>query len=394
MYYIGIDIAKKSHEVCFVDQNGQILDGNSFKIPNTLSGVNKLQQMLDRYALTPENAQVGMEATGHYWLVLYSWLFEKGFDIKVINPIVTDALRHMRVRKVKNDRVDAEIVAKVLMLGEYQETAIADGDILALRQLCRFRLWQVQTMGDLKRKVIALLDQVFPEYADLFSDVFGMTSKELLLQYTTPEEIAAVSARKLTTLLGKSSKGHFGKEKALEIQAAAKGSLGITVATDAFAFQIRQMVEQLEFVEEQITLLDQQIESYMAKLESPITTIPGVGPVYGAVILSELGDIHRFPSAKQIVSYAGIDAQVNESGDFKGTEAHMSKRGSPYLRRAIFGAAFVASWADPQLKEYYQSLRARGKPHRVAVGAVARKLCYLIFAVLSENRAYEVRARL
>ena len=391
MYYIGIDIAKRAHEVCFMDQDGQVLDGNSFKIPNTLSGVDKLQQMLDRYTLTPQNAQVGMEATGHYWLVLYSWLFEKGFDIKVINPIVTDAQRNMRIRKIKNDRVDAEIVAKVLMLGEYQETAIADGDTLALRQLCRFRLWQVQTVGDLKRKVIALLDQVFPEYADLFSDVFGMTSKELLLQYTTPEEIASLSARKLTTLLNKSSKGRFGKEKALEVKAVAQGSIGIRIATDAFAFQIRQMVEQLEFVEGQITLLDQQIEAYMAKLDSPVTTIPGVGPVYGAVILSELGDIHRFPSAKQIVSYAGIDAQVHESGEFKGDQTHMSKRGSPYLRRAIWGAAFVASWADPQLKTYYQNLRARGKPHRVAVGAVARKLCYIIFAVLSENRPYEAR---
>lgn len=392
MYYIGIDIAKKAHEVCFLDQNGQVLDGNSFKIPNTLSGVDKLQKMLDKYGLTSKNSQVGMEATGHYWLVLYSWLFEKGFDIKVINPIVTDALRNMRVRKVKNDRIDAEIVAKAIMFGEYQETAIADGDTLALRQLCRFRLWQVHSESDLKRKIIALIDQVFPEYTNLFSDIFGITSKELLLQYTTPEEMASLSARKLTLLLSKSSKGHFGQEKAMEIRAVAQSSMGIRIATDAFAFQIRQMVEQLEFIEEQTALLDQQIEAYMEKLDSPVTSIPGIGPVYGAVILSELGNIHRFPSAKQIVSFAGLDAQIKESGEFTGTQTHISKRGSPYLRRAIWGAAFVASWSDPQLKDYYEHLRARGKPHRVAVGAVARKLCYIIFAILSENRPYEVRA--
>ena len=392
MYYIGIDIAKKAHEVCFLDQNGQVLDGNSFKIPNTLSGVDKLQKMLDKYGLTSKNSQVGMEATGHYWLVLYSWLFEKGFDIKVINPIVTDALRNMRVRKVKNDRIDAEIVAKAIMFGEYQETAIADGDTLALRQLCRFRLWQVHSESDLKRKIIALLDQVFPEYTNLFSDIFGITSKELLLQYTTPEEMASLSARKLTLLLSKSSKGHFGQEKAMEIRAVAQSSMGIRIATDAFAFQIRQMVEQLEFIEEQTALLDQQIEAYMEKLDSPVTSIPGIGPVYGAVILSELGNIHRFPSAKQIVSFAGLDAQIKESGEFTGTQTHISKRGSPYLRRAIWGAAFVASWSDPQLKDYYEHLQARGKPHRIAVGAVARKLCYIIFAILSENRPYEVRA--
>lgn len=391
MNYIGIDIAKKAHEVCFLDENGNVLDGNSFKIPNTLSGVDKLQSMLEKYGLNPQNALVAMEATGHYWLVLYSWLHEQGFEIKVINPLVTDALRKMRVRKVKNDRIDAEIVAQVLMFGMYQETSVADGDTLALRQLCRYRLWQVQTCSDLKRKIIALLDQVFPEYENLFNDIFGMTSKELLKQYTTLEEIASIHTRKLSNLLVQFSRGRFGKEKALEIKAVAGRSLGIRIAVDSFAFQIRQMIEQLEFVEAQVAMIDAEIDAYMTKLDSPVTTIPGVGPVYGAIILSELGDIRRFPSGKQIVSYAGIDASVSSSGEFEGTQSHMSKRGSPYLRRAIWGAAFVASWSDPELSAYYQKLRQRGKPHRVAVGAVARKLCYIIFAVLSENRPFETR---
>lgn len=135
-----------------------------------------------------------------------------------------------------------------------------------------------------------------------------------------------------------------------------------------------------------------EIASYMDSLDSPITTIPGVGPVYGATILSELGDMKRFPGGKQIVSYAGLDASVHESGDFKGSQAHMSKRDSAYLRRAIFGAAFIASWSDPELSEYYKRLRARGKHHYVAVGAVARKLCYIIYAVLTENRPFERRS--
>ena len=391
MYIIGIDIAKKSHEVCFMNQDGDVLDGNSFNIPNTLSGLEKLQKMLTKYGLNSDNSIVGMEATGHYWLVLYSWLTEQNFDVKVINPIVTDAYRQMHIRKTKNDRIDAEVVARVIMLGEYQETPVAEETTLSLRQLCRFRLSQVQTCGDLKRRCIAILDQVFPEYSQLFTDTFGISSKTLLKEYSTPEELASIHTIKLTNLLKKASKGRFGKEKALEVKAVAKKSIGISFATDAFAFQMKQILEQLEFIEEQIRLLDQQIEEYMQELDSPITTIPGVGPVYGAVILSELGNINRFPSGKQIVSYAGIDASVNESGSFKGNQASMSKRGSAYLRRAIFGAAFVASWADPELSEYYQRLRARGKHHYVAVGAVARKLCYIIYAVLSENRPFEQR---
>ncbi len=388
MYYIGIDIAKKAHEICFLDEQSNVLDGNSFSIPNTKSGIKKLQERLDKHQLTKDNALVAMEATGHYWLVLYTWFTEQGFDVKVINPIVTDAYRKMYIRKAKNDRIDAEVVAKVLMLGEYQETAIAEDDMLALKQLCRFRLWQVQTIGDLKRKVIALLDQVFPEYAGLFSNIFGATSKTLLKDYTTPEELASINTRKLSNLLAKASKGRFSKAKALEIKAVAAGSIGITLGVDAFAFQIRQIIEQLEYVEEQLQALDDEIAAYMERINSPITTIPGIGPVYGATILSEIGDIRRFPSGKQLVSYAGLDATVKESGEFTGTQNRISKRGSSYLRRALWGAAFHASQWDPELAEYYQGLRARGKHHQVAVGAVARKLCYIIYAILTEDRPF------
>ena len=204
--------------------------------------------------------------------------------MKVINPIVTDAYRNMLIRKTKKDRIDAEVVARVLKMGEYQETFVLKDDTLALRQLCRYRLTQTQTTSDLKRKVIALPDQVFPEYDTLFSDVFDMSSKELLQNYTTPEEIGSVHTRKLTNILNKASKGNFGKEKALEIKAVACQSIGITIATDAFAFQIRQLIQQIEFVEIQVESLDEEIASYMESVDSPITTIPGIGPVYGAAL--------------------------------------------------------------------------------------------------------------
>ena len=391
MFYIGVDIAKRAHEICFMDDNGDVIDGNSFKIPNTFSGLDKLQKMLDKYGLNSENSIVGMEATGHYWLVLYSWFIDNGFEVKVINPIVTDGYRNMLIRKVKNDSVDSAIVADVLRFGRYHETPVASEDVLSLKQLCRFRSSQIQTIGDLKRKVIALVDQVFPEYEGLFTDMFGNTSIEVLREYTTPEELASVSTRKLSNMLSSLSHGHFGKEKALELKTIASGSIGIKFATDAFAFQIRQILEQIEFVQEQLQEIEAEIDSYMKALNSPITTIPGIGPVYGASILAEIGDIHRFPSGKQLVSYAGLDASVHDSGEFKGSESHISKRGSAYLRRAIWGAAFIASHSDPELSAYYQRLRAKGKHHSVAVGAVARKLCYIIFAVLSENRPFEVR---
>ena len=128
----------------------------------------------------------------------------------------------------------------------------------------------------------------------------------------------------------------------------------------------------------------------MKKINSPITTIPGIGPVLGAVIISEYGDISRFDKPSKLVAYAGIDAKISQSGEFEGTHNVMSKRGSPYLRKALFQAALVASNTDPILKEYYQKKRAEGKHHKTCIGAVARKMCNIIYYVLKNNKPYEV----
>lgn len=390
MFYVGIDIAKNNHEAAILSDSGELI-GSTLKIANSTVGAQKLLNGLVKAGVPTDNAVIGMEATGHYWLAIYSFLVGQGYTVKVINPIVTDAYRNMSVRKAKTDQIDAVVIAKVLRLGEYKESPTANEQTLALRQLCRFRAYEVDLCSDLKRKSIALLDQIFPEYAKLFSDTFGVASREVLLNYSTPEELSQINTRKLTNLLDKASKGRFGKDKALQLKDVAAHSLGITIATDAFAFQLRQLLEQISFIEDQVEELDLKIAAYLEQTDSYITTIPGIGPVLGAVILSEVGNISRFEDGKKLVAYAGIDAAVSQSGDFEGTQMHMSKRGSPYLRRALYTAAGVAAFHDPELSAYYQRLRKRGKHHGVAVGAIARKLCYIVYSVLSENRPYECR---
>ena len=390
MFHVGIDIAKNNHEADILNDSGELV-GSTLKVANTTSGAQKLLDSFVKSGVTVDNTVVGMEATGHYWLAIYSFLVSQGYTVKVINPIVTDAYRNMSVRKVKNDQVDAVVIAKVLRLGEYKESPTADEQTLAMRQLCRFRAYEVDLCSDLKRKSIALLDQVFPEYAKLFSDTFGVTSREVLLNYSTPEELSQINTRKLANLLDKASRGRFGKDKALQIKDVAAPSFGITIATDAFAFQLRLLLEQISFIEDQVEVLDLQIAAYMEKSASYITTIPGIGPVLGAVILSEVGEISRFADGKKLVAYAGIDASVCQSGNFEGTQMHMSKRGSPYLRRALYTAAGVAAFHDPELSAYYQRLRQRGKQHGVVIGAIARKLCFIIHSVLTEKRPYEQR---
>ena len=388
MYYCGIDIAKRNHEASVIDAEGKPLL-ESITVTNTQEGCEKLFSLFARLSIEKDNVIIGMEATGHYWLSVYEYLTEQGCDVRVINPIQSEAFRKMYIRQTKNDSKDSFIIAQVMRFGQYSETMLSDENLVAMRQLTRFRFALVDNCGDCKRRIIALLDQVFPEYEKLFSDTFGKTSKELLLQCPTPEDMLTVSTRKLTNLLNKASRGRFGEEKAKEIRSAAAGSFGVGFAKNAFAFQIRQLIEQLMFSENQIEELEEQISLLLHQTNQVITTISGIGDTLGAVIISEIGDIHRFDAPGKLVAFAGLDVKVTQAGEFIGTKNKISKRGSPYLRRAIWLAASRAAFCDPILAEYYQSLKARGKHHSTAIGAVARKMCNIIFTILKENRPYE-----
>ncbi len=387
MIIVGIDVAKNKHDAIIIDSKGDTLT-KSFRIPNSHKGAETLINKIKSINTNNLSVVIGMEATGHYWLPLYSRLMQEGFEINVINPIQSDSFRNMYIRQSKNDSIDAFIIAEVIRFGRFTTTSLAEEDMLALRNLSRFRLFQVDTVADLKRKTISLLDQLLTEYARLFSDTFGKSSLELLSSSCTPEEILAMDTKKLISILNSASKGRLGSDKANEIKSAANESFGIKLALDSFSFEIKQLIEQIKFIEKQIVELEKQIQALLEKFDTPIQTLPGVGPVLGAIILSEIGDISRFKDASKLVAFTGIDPSIKQSGEFVGTHNKMSKRGSPYLRRAIFLAAQVAAFNDPVLSAYYQKKRSEGKHHYTAIGAVARKLLYITFAVLTRNQPY------
>ena len=387
MYYIGIDIAKRNHEVSIIDADGKILS-KSISIVNSQKGLDTFNNYLSSFNVTSENSIIGMESTGYYWLNLYSSLVNLNFNVFVINPIQTDAFRKMYIRKTKNDSKDSYIIAQIMRFGEFSSSSISDENIFAIRQLSRYRSSLVDECSNWKRKVITILDQVFPEYSDLFSDTFGVTSKELLSKYPLPENMLEVSTKELTSLLNKASKGRFGIGKAQEIKEYATKSFGISFAKETFSFQIKQIINQISFIESQLKELEKEITNILKTLNSEITTITGIGDILGASILGEIGDISRFEKASQLVAFAGLDVAINQSGEFTGTEMKITKRGSPYLRRSIWIAATIACFKDPALSVYYKKLIDRGKKHLTAVGAVARKMCNIIFSVLKNKKPY------
>jgi transposase len=317
--------------------------------------------MLEKFDANITNSLIGLEATGHYWLSVYSYLSELGYNLKVINPIQSDSFRNMYIRQTKNDSKDSFLIAQIIRFDSANTTILSDENMLALKQLSRYRIYLVDSCSDLKRKVISLLDQVFPEYASLFSDIFGVTSTAILEKYQTPEDLLNISTTKLTNLISKMSKGRFDREKAEQIRSAAKNSFGIKYAKDAFSFQIKQLISQIKFIEDQVLELEEQIDFIMSEINSPITTITGIGNVLGAIILSEIGDISRFDMAPKLVAFAGLDVTIRQSGQFNSTHNSLSKRGSPYLRRAIWQAATVAAFKDPNLSHYYQELKNQRK---------------------------------
>lgn len=394
MFYIGIDVGKRHHEVGVIDEKGQPI-GKTLRFENSKSGSEKLLEFFNQHQLAPDNSVIGLEATGHYWLSIFSFVHKLGFKTTVFNPLQSDSLRNFYLRKTKNDVKDAYLIAQVIRIDSPDETPFIKEDLLKLRHLERLRYSFVDQVSDIKRKVISLLDQVFPEYEQLFSDTFSKSSTEVLMNYTLPEDLLEIDPQELANLLQEASNGRYGESRALkkadQLRESALNTFGITIGTDVFKLQIQLLLEQIQLIEKHLKEIEEVMIEISNRQKHYLTTITGISDVTACVILGEIGSIDRFERPEQLVAYAGLDASVHQSGDFNSSNTRISKRGSPYLRRAIWQAAFVASNHDPALSLHYQKLRKREKAHGTAIGAVARKLTHIIFAILRDNKPYEPR---
>ena len=317
MYIVGIDIGKNHHEASIVSPEGKQI-GRSLRFATTHKGADSLMSFIFKN-IGNSPCVFGMEATGHYWYPIYSFLKAKGYTIYVINPIQSDSLRKMYIRQTKNDSIDSFLIAEVIRFGQ-----------------------------------------------------FGTTSMGILEKYLTPENIENAPIDELFEITKDKSHNRLTKAKAISIKEAAADTFGIKIAQDAFSFQLKQLIDRMNFLDKQIEALDIEIMKYYEQFDCYLHTIPGIGMIATATILAEIGDIHRFKSSSALVAFAGIDPTVRQSGEFNSTHNHMSKRGSPYLRHAIFLAATTCSFHNSPLNAYYKKKRDQGKHHLTATGAVAR----------------------
>ncbi|WP_368202211.1 IS110 family transposase [Agathobacter rectalis] len=387
MYIVGIDIGKNHHEASIVSPEGKQI-GRSLRFATTHKGADSLMSFIFNN-IGNSSCIFGMEATGHYWYPIYSFLKARGYTIYVINPIQSDSLRKMYIRQTKNDSIDSFLIAEVIRFGQFTTTSMADENILAMRQLCRYRDSVISSRTEIKLRISTIMEQIFPEYEKQFSSLWLSTSMGILEKYLTPENIENAPIDELFEIIKDKSHNKLTMKKAISIREAAADTFGIKIAQDAFSFQLKQLIDRMNFLDKQIEALDCQILEYYEKFDCYLHTIPGIGMIAAATILAEIGDINKFKSSSALVAFAGIDPTVRQSGEFSSTHNHMSKRGSPYLRHTIFLAATTCSFHNSPLNAYYKKKREQGKHHLTATGAVARKLTTVIYAVLRDGKPYE-----
>ena len=389
MVCVGIDVAKDKHDCFIISSEGEIL-ADVFTIPNNAEGFDTLLQAIRRSTRPEDKIKVGLEATGHYSYNILGFLLDKGLPTYVINPLHTNLYRKsLSLRKTKTDRVDARTIAAMLMsdvdLKSYTDTVYHNEE---LKSLTRYRFDKVRERAKLKQSVSRLVTILFPELEKLVSSLHSASVYALLSEFPGAKQISSMHMTHLKAVLKNASQGRYGQEMAETIRNAARSSVGSVMP--AKSLELQHTIRLIRELDAEIEDIETAIQAIVDEMQSPITTIPGMGVRMGAVILAEIGDFSRFDSPDKILAYAGMSPSTYQSGQLSlsGAYSHMEKRGSRYLRYALYNATkHVCHW-DPTFAAYLAKKRAEGKHYNVALSHAAKKLVRLIFAMEKSQRPY------
>lgn len=391
MIYVGIDVAKNKHDCFITNSEGQDLF-RSFSIPNSLNGFNDLYQKILSLTEDFTTVKVGLEATGHYHYNLLGFLISKGLPTCVINPLHTSLYRKsLSLRQTKTDKVDAHTIALMMMsdvnLQSYSVTSYHNEQ---LKSLTRYRFDKVKERAKLKTSVSRLVTILFPELENLVPTLHMASVYALLSEFPNASAIASAHLTRLTHLMEESSRGRYGRDNAILLREASRNSIGSNMP--AKSLELKHTIKLIHELDAEIDEIESEIKSIMDEISSPILTIPGISYRMGAMIIAEIGDFSRFDSPDKILAYAGLSPSTYQSGQLNGCYSHMEKRGSRYLRYALFNATkFVCHW-DPTFAAYLAKKRAEGKHYNVAISHAAKKLVRIIYRLEKSGQAYSKAA--
>ena len=390
MVCIGIDVAKDKHDCFIMSSEGEVL-AEVFTIPNSREGFETLLHRIRSGTSPSDKIKVGLEATGHYSYNILGFLLDNGLATFVINPLHTNLYRKsLSLRQTKTDRVDARTIAAMLMsdvdLKSYTDTAYHNEE---LKSLTRYRFDKVRERAKLKQSVARLVNILFPELEKLVPTLHMASVYAMLSEFLGAKQIAGAHLTRLKTILHENSRGRYDRDKAIEIRDVARLSIGSVMP--AKSLELRHTITLIRELDAEIEEIETEIQALMESVHSPITTIPGIGVRMGAMILAEIGDFSRFDSPDKILAYAGLSPSTYQSGklSLNGTYSHMEKRGSRYLRYALYNATkYVCLW-EPSFAAYLAKKQAEGKHYNVAISHAAKKLVRLIYAMEKSGKAFQ-----
>lgn len=387
MIYAGIDVAKDKHDCFITNSEGEVLF-KAFTIQNNRDGFDEFYQKVEAVSGDLTKVKVGLEATGHYSYNILGYLLDKGLTTFVINPLHTNLYRKsLSLRKTKTDKVDAHTIATMLMsdvnLKSYSDTSYHNEE---LKSLTRYRFDKVKARAKLKSSVSRLVTVLFPELEKLVPTLHMASVYTLLAEFPSASAIANAHLTRLSNLLAVASRGHYGKDSALLFRDAARTSIGSRMP--AKSLELKHTIKLIQEITVEIDEVEAEIKTIMDAVNSPILSIPGINYRMGAMIIAEIGDFNRFDSPDKILAYSGMSPSTYQSGQLESSYSHMEKRGSRYLRYALFNATkFVCHW-EPTFAAYLAKKRAEGKHYNVAISHAAKKLVRVIYQLEKSGMPY------
>lgn len=387
MIFVGIDVAKDKHDCFITNSDGELLF-NAFTIANNLEGFNNLYFKIESIMEDVSKVKVGLEATGHYSYNLLGYLIDKGLPTYVINPLHTNLYRKsLSLRQTKTDKVDARTIASMIMsdvnLKSYSDTSYHNEE---LKSLTRYRFDKVKERSALKVSISRLVCILFPELEKLVPTLHMSSVYALLYEFPSAKQVASAHLTRLSNLLEKASKGHYHKDTATMFRDAARNSIGSNMP--AKSLELKHTIRLIQELNTEIDEIEEQIKAIIDSINSPILSIPGISYKMGAMIIAEIGDFSRFDSPDKILAYAGLSPTTYQSGQLDSSHSRMEKRGSRYLRYALFNATkYVCHW-DPTFAAYLSKKRAEGKHYNVAMSHAAKKLVRVIYQLEKSNQQY------
>lgn len=388
MYLVGIDIGKLEHTFCIMNRATGELLVEPTKFKNTLEGFQLLLNSIP--STSKDNLLIGMEDTGHYHFALLRYLLERHFTVALINPVTTNLTRKIHGGITKTDNLDTITICDVLCSNQkykaYRISKFNSFDMYEQKQLTRHHHDLKETRTQLLNKLQKSIDIVFPEYNSLFKGKYSKAYNRILKTFGSADAIAHADIRNLRKCF-ENGRGSRIKLTAEQLKEAAINSIGIPFEVEVI--NIKNLLAQVELLNQQLHDIDKKIEEFSSTIHSPITSIPGISHFSGTSILAELGDINNFTSAAQIIKFAGVAPLTYESSQFTAKHTAITKKGSKYFRKTLYQIILPVIQHNPVFHDYYQLKISQGKSHRCAQGHCVRKLLRVIFHLLKTNQSFD-----